>query len=50
MEWNSFYPLLRSVWVVWFMALYLGILAWAFWPARKEKLENLGQIPLRKDE
>jgi cytochrome c oxidase cbb3-type subunit 4 len=50
MDLVSLYPLLRSQWVVWFMALFIGILAWALWPSRRGKLEELGRIPLRRDE
>jgi cytochrome c oxidase cbb3-type subunit 4 len=50
MDWTGLYPLLKSVWIVWFMALFIGIVAWAFWPSRKKTLEQLGRIPLRDDE
>jgi cytochrome c oxidase cbb3-type subunit 4 len=50
MDLISLYPLLRSLWVVWFMALFIGIVAWALWPSRRAKLEDLGRIPLRGDE
>jgi cytochrome c oxidase cbb3-type subunit 4 len=50
MDIQSIYPLLRSVWVVWFMLLFIGIVVWAFWPSRRRKLEDLGRIPLRGDE
>ena len=40
----------RSLWVVWLMLLFLGIVAWAYWPKRKSKLQAHGQIPLRDDE
>jgi cytochrome c oxidase cbb3-type subunit 4 len=50
MDIQSIYPLLRSVWVAWFMLLFIGIVAWAFWPSRRRKLEDLGRIPLRGDE
>ncbi len=49
MDWLDLYPLLRSLWVVWFMALFIGIVAWALWPPRKKRLEALGRIPLRPD-
>lgn len=32
------------------MLLFLGIVAWAYWPTRKRKLQEHGQIPLRDDE
>lgn len=49
MDLATLYPILRSVWVVWFMALFVGIVVWAFWPARKNKLDVHGSIPLRDD-
>lgn len=50
MDWQPLYSLLRSLWVVWFMALFIGIVVWAFWPSRRRKLEEHGRIPLRRDE
>jgi cytochrome c oxidase cbb3-type subunit 4 len=50
MDIQSIYPLLRSVWVVWFMLLFIGIVTWVLWPSRRRKLEDLGRIPLRGDE
>ncbi len=49
MDIETLYPILRSIWVVWFMALFIGIVAWAFWPARKGRLDDHGAIPLRDD-
>lgn len=50
MDWSAVYPLLRSLWVVWFMGLFIGIVVWALWPSRRQKLEDLGRIPLRHDD
>jgi cytochrome c oxidase cbb3-type subunit 4 len=50
MDWSALYPLLRSLWVVWFTALFIGIVAWALWPSRRKKLEDFGRIPLRHDQ
>ncbi len=47
---ESLYPLISALWVVWFMALFMGIVAWAFWPSRRSKLEDHGRIPLRTRE
>jgi cytochrome c oxidase cbb3-type subunit IV len=44
---ESLYPLLASLWVVWFTALFVGIVAWALWPSRRSQLEDHGRIPLR---
>ena len=42
---------LNSVWVVWLMALFLGIVVWTMWPNRRRKLEDeYSRIPLRDDE
>ena len=40
----------RSIWVVWMMGLWLGIVLWAYWPKRKGKLDDYANIPLRDDE
>ncbi|HJS32653.1 MAG TPA: cbb3-type cytochrome c oxidase subunit 3 [Alphaproteobacteria bacterium] len=49
MDFETLYPYLRSLWTVWFFALFVGIVAWALWPSRKSKLEEHGRIPLRDD-
>jgi cbb3-type cytochrome oxidase subunit 3 len=33
-----------------FMALFIGVVFWAFRPKNKQKLENYGSIPLRDDD
>jgi len=40
---------LRSFWVLWLMLLFLGIIAWAYWPKRKKKMERYAEIPLRDE-
>ena len=40
----------RSFWVVWMMALFVGIVAWVYWPKRRRELEDLGNIPLREED
>ena len=49
---DSFYPLLRELWVVWLMAIFLGIVAWALWPSRRRKkqMDDAANIPFRDDE
>jgi cytochrome c oxidase cbb3-type subunit 4 len=49
MDLDAIYELLRSLWVVWLMVLFLGIVAWAFWPSRKGRMEKHGRIPLDDD-
>lgn len=41
---------LRSIWGLWLMIIFLGIVAWAFWPKNKDRLESYGDMPLRDDD
>ncbi len=41
---------LRSLWGVWLMVLFLGIVFYAFRPRNKDRLEAYGSIPLRDDD
>mgnify|MGYP001561730926 CR=1 FL=1 len=47
MDWIAIYPTLKSLWVVWFAVLFVGIVVWVFWPSRRRRLEEHAQIPLR---
>jgi cytochrome c oxidase cbb3-type subunit 4 len=50
MDWlTAHYAELRQLWSVWFLLLFVGIVAWAFWPHNKERLERQGRIPLDDD-
>jgi cytochrome c oxidase cbb3-type subunit IV len=50
MDLIEFYPVLKSLWVVWFFLVFSGIVAWALWPSRRAKLQEYGSIPLRDTE
>lgn len=50
MDWAAIYPVLKSLWVVWFAILFVGIVVWAFWPSRRRRLEEHGRIPLRDED
>lgn len=41
---------MKSLWVVWLMLVFLGIVFWAFRPKNKRRFESYGEIPLREDE
>lgn len=43
------YAELKQLWLVWFMLLFVGIVAWVFWPRNKTRLERHGRIPLDDD-
>jgi cytochrome c oxidase cbb3-type subunit 4 len=47
---GAIYEWLRSLWVVWLMAVFIGIVAWVYWPKRKREMEEHGRIPLRDDD
>lgn len=44
--------LATDYWGLWMMALFLGIVAWAFWPSkrRQEEMDEHAMIPFREDE
>lgn len=46
---EEIYRFLASLWVVWLMLLFVGIVAWVYWPSRKSRLEAHGRIPLEDD-
>jgi cytochrome c oxidase cbb3-type subunit 4 len=47
---NSFMDFLGSLWAVWMMMLFCGIVLWAYWPRNKAKIESYGRIPLSDDD
>ncbi|WP_207480827.1 cbb3-type cytochrome oxidase subunit 3 [Arenibaculum pallidiluteum] len=50
MEADMILPVLRSLWVLWMMALFTGILFWALRPANRSRFETAAAIPLRDEE
>ncbi len=40
---------LRSLWLLWLVLLFLGIVAYVFWPKRRRRFEAHGRIPLEDD-
>lgn len=43
-------PLFRTLWVVWFFVLFLGMLWFVLRPSKKQHFEAQADIPLRDDE
>ena len=35
--------------LLYFAAVFFGIVVWVMWPSRKRKLEDAADIPLRED-
>ena len=50
---NSTYTFLanlaQSAGLIYFMTVFLGICAYAFWPRNREKFEQAAAIPLKED-
>jgi len=42
-------PFLKSLWTVWFFAMFILAVGWAMWPSRRRNMEELGRIPLEDD-
>lgn len=42
-------PLLKQLWLVWFLVLFLGIVFWAFRPSARRRFEADAMIPLNDD-
>ena len=47
---DEIFHLMHSLVTVWVMLLFIGIVAWAFWPKRRRRLEAHGRIPLDDDD
>ena len=45
----EFYAFVRSLWLLWLVLLFVGIVAWVYWPGRKQRIEAYGRIPFRED-
>lgn len=41
---------LHTFWTVWMVAVFLGIVAYAMWPANRAGFEQAGHIPLMDDD
>lgn len=45
MSFNSPYEVLTSIWTVWAVLLFLGIVLWAWRPANRKRFEQNAHIP-----
>lgn len=46
---NLLASIAQSVGVLYFMALFLAVVAYALWPSNKARFDDAAQIPLKKD-
>ncbi len=47
---EDFTAFFRSAWVVWMMALFVGIVVWVLWPSNRERFRRAARIPLSENE
>ena len=43
------YAFVRSLWLLWLILLFVAIVAYVYWPSRRQRLESYGNIPLQED-
>lgn len=44
------YPWLKSLWTVWFFAMFVGVVVWAMLPSRRQHFQQMAQIPLKDED
>jgi cbb3-type cytochrome oxidase subunit 3 len=49
MNLTDLHDVLAIIWVVWFFVLFVGLVAWALRPGKKEHSERLRRIPMRDE-
>lgn len=50
MDLTELYTAARSLWVVWLMILFIGIIWWVYRPKNRRRFEEASKIPLREDD
>jgi cytochrome c oxidase cbb3-type subunit IV len=45
----SLFVLLKQLWLLWFLALFVGIVFWAFRPGGRDASQQHAGIPFRDD-
>jgi cytochrome c oxidase cbb3-type subunit 4 len=43
------YSVLKSLWIVWLVGVFLAIAVWAYWPRNKARFEAHARIPLNDE-
>jgi cytochrome c oxidase cbb3-type subunit 4 len=49
MTWQEIHDLFAPIRLVWFVVIFVGVVAWAYWPKRRAELEKLARIPLEDE-
>lgn len=46
---ESLYPILKQLWLIWLVLLFLGIVVWVMWPSHRQRFERAARIPFEED-
>ena len=46
----DFYYWTKQLWQVWGVVVFLSLMLWALWPARKAEMDRCARIPLDDEE
>lgn len=46
---QELYPILKQLWLVWLVLLFIGIVVWAMWPGNRRRFERAARIPFEED-
>ena len=49
MDLLSIWELAKTLWLLWLMLLFAGIVFWVYRPKNKQKFEDAARIPFRED-
>lgn len=49
MDLQWLYSVLRPAWIIWFMAMFILIVAWALWPRNRRRFDADARIPFKED-
>jgi cytochrome c oxidase cbb3-type subunit 4 len=50
MTYETVVQLSQTATLIFFIVLFLAVVAYAFWPSNKAKFERAAQVPLERDE
>jgi cytochrome c oxidase cbb3-type subunit 4 len=50
MDLEAAYAFVRSLWVVWLIVLFAGIVWWAYRPKNRRRFEDAANVPFREED
>ncbi|MEM8587419.1 MAG: cbb3-type cytochrome c oxidase subunit 3 [Pseudomonadota bacterium] len=46
----EFYQVIKQLWVVWLLLLFVGAIVWVYLPRNRNKMKDAASIPLKDDD